>query len=330
MKHSVISLAFAAALLSACQQDDSSLYQIGTWNGFRSAAVSLTFDDNCANQFDVALPILDEFDVKATFYPIVNKITDWTPLRKCAANGHEIGSHTYSHNNLSTLSADEVARELSMAYDTIRSRVPMTDCSSIAYPFCAMTDSALVAKHHVAARICDGKIVNASPNSYMAISSFSVGSETNYLEAIDLIGIFGKALSQKGWAVILFHEIDNGEGYSPFPSIELEKSLEYLTENDTCYWVSTFANVAKYAKERDSAKVVVKSENDGAWVLNVNSNLDANVFNVPITLRRVLPIDWQKVDVSQNGNDCNAYVIDNMLYFDVVPNGEDITISKRE
>jgi hypothetical protein len=34
-------------------------YVAGTWRAFRSAAVSYTFDDGCANQFTVAIPMFN-------------------------------------------------------------------------------------------------------------------------------------------------------------------------------------------------------------------------------------------------------------------------------
>lgn len=36
-------------------------YEVATWQGFRTAAISYTFDDGCANQYTIALPMFDEF-----------------------------------------------------------------------------------------------------------------------------------------------------------------------------------------------------------------------------------------------------------------------------
>src|SRR4030043_1194107 len=36
-------------------------YEVGTWQGFRSAAISYTFDDGCSNQFTIAIPMFNEF-----------------------------------------------------------------------------------------------------------------------------------------------------------------------------------------------------------------------------------------------------------------------------
>lgn len=324
-------LMISTALLYGCSsKDDISDYEIGTWQGFRTSAVSLTFDDACQNQIDIAIPMLDEFDFKGTFYPVVTWVTDWAPWCKCAANGHEVSSHTYNHPNLSEISADSLNAELSRAIDTLRANVPMADCSTLAYPFCSTPDVSIVSKYHIAARICDGRIEPASPADYYNLSSFCVGSETNDINAIDLIGLFSRAMNEKGWCTILFHEFDNGPGYSPFASEDFRKVLEYLSDNDSEYWVAPFAHVAKYTKERDKAVIKSHSQSDSDQIeLSIDCGLDAQVYNVPLSVRRALPAGWTKAEAEQNGRDCNMYINDGYMYFDVMPNGETVVLKKR-
>ncbi len=49
---------FGAALLLVGSvgyaRNRGSVYEVGTWPGFRQAAVSYTFDDGCSNQFAIA------------------------------------------------------------------------------------------------------------------------------------------------------------------------------------------------------------------------------------------------------------------------------------
>ena len=59
-------------------------YEVGNWPGFRTAAVSYTFDDHCSNQFAIAVPMFNEFGYKLTLYPVINwgppGLTSKTPL----------------------------------------------------------------------------------------------------------------------------------------------------------------------------------------------------------------------------------------------------------
>ena len=69
-----------------------------TWPDGKKAAVSLSFDDARLSQVDTGIPVLDEFEVKATFYLSVEamreRLDGW---KKAAANGHEIGNHSMTH-----------------------------------------------------------------------------------------------------------------------------------------------------------------------------------------------------------------------------------------
>lgn len=61
--------------------------------------VALTFDDGPHPTLtDEILDILDEYDVKATFFVIgKNASENPSPVKRAIGSGHEIGNHTYSH-----------------------------------------------------------------------------------------------------------------------------------------------------------------------------------------------------------------------------------------
>jgi peptidoglycan/xylan/chitin deacetylase (PgdA/CDA1 family) len=82
------------------------------------ALVSLTFDDGFRCQFDKALPILNRHGIPATFFLIANRdathdrwsghVNDWwkidwrdddiAMLKDVVKDGHEIGSHSVTHD----------------------------------------------------------------------------------------------------------------------------------------------------------------------------------------------------------------------------------------
>ena len=86
-------------------QSIESPYEVGTWQGFRSAAVTYTFDDNCPNQLLIAVPMFDEFDFKLTLFTVTNPswgwAANWNGLQNADSEGHEIASHTVTHNSFS-------------------------------------------------------------------------------------------------------------------------------------------------------------------------------------------------------------------------------------
>lgn len=56
----------------------------------------LTFDDGPSARTAGVLDVLDEYDIKATFFVITNKL-DVDMLKRIAEEGHTIGIHTHSH-----------------------------------------------------------------------------------------------------------------------------------------------------------------------------------------------------------------------------------------
>lgn len=87
--------------------------------------VALTFDDGPHPKVtEQILAILDEFDAKATFFMLGNKIEQYPEIAQDAKNrGHEIGNHTWTHPVLTKLPIDEVKEEFNktenIIFDTI-------------------------------------------------------------------------------------------------------------------------------------------------------------------------------------------------------------------
>lgn len=99
------------------------LFVNGQWSP-GSATVAITFDDGHASDFELALPILQKFGCRATFFVT----TDWIDspgylgreqIRKLRAAGMSIQSHAKSHSFLDALSGDELQRELSWSKEEL-------------------------------------------------------------------------------------------------------------------------------------------------------------------------------------------------------------------
>lgn len=77
-------------------------------------AVALTFDDGPnPNHTPVVLRILEEHQIRATFFCIGSRIRRFPDLLMRVANaGHLIGNHTYRHLDLSKASKREIFKEV--------------------------------------------------------------------------------------------------------------------------------------------------------------------------------------------------------------------------
>ncbi|MGG5751971.1 polysaccharide deacetylase family protein [Zafaria sp. Z1313] len=82
--------------------------------------VALTFDDGPGPHTAALLDHLGSHDARASFF-VVGPHAARHPglLRRAAAEGHEIGNHTWSHRALTALGADGVGRELGRTADAV-------------------------------------------------------------------------------------------------------------------------------------------------------------------------------------------------------------------
>ena len=88
--------------------------------------VALTFDDGPNPRFTPQiLDILYEHQVPATFFLVGQQMEGqgWL-VRKIAASGHEIGNHTNSHPDLTTLEEPQILEEIQKTQDKLREILP--------------------------------------------------------------------------------------------------------------------------------------------------------------------------------------------------------------
>ena len=86
-----------------------------------SGRVALTFDDGPNERTGEMLEMLAKLGVPATFFLVGFRAEEQPELtRAIQAAGHEIENHSYTHPNLTTLTADEVEAQLSKTSAVIR------------------------------------------------------------------------------------------------------------------------------------------------------------------------------------------------------------------
>ena len=87
----------------------------------RDGEVVLTFDDGPWPTTPLVLKALADECVKATFFAIGKHATYYPEiLRQVAAAGHSVGSHTWSHADLSRKTVDEAKAEIEKAVSAVK------------------------------------------------------------------------------------------------------------------------------------------------------------------------------------------------------------------
>ena len=307
-------------------------YEVGTWPGFRQAAISYTFDDGCSNQFAIAIPMFNEFDFKLTLFIVTDWDPNWADLQKAASQGHEVASHTITHPYLDQISIERQKIELESSKEIINSNIKGKQCLTLAYPYCRAGDESLCKQYYIAIRACQGFVEKSTPNDFLNISSIVCGNLGALKTTEDFSKKFEDTKESNGWCVLLFHGIDEDGGYSPIPSKTLRESLEYLDARKDTFWIATFVDAVRYIRERDDVSIREISNQQGRITLQVTDTLDDSIYNYPLTIRRKLPQGWESVNVSQNNQALKTSIVEvdskKYIMFDVIPDSGDVVISK--
>ena len=238
------------------------------WPAEAKAAVSLTYDDGIRSQFENALPQLDKYGIKGTFFPSTWGLSSpenaqiW---RQIAATGHEIGCHTLHHPcsdafdfvkkgySLQEYDLDRMEKELGENMDLIRGFGYKEKDLVFAYP-CGQTAVGpkldisyipLIEKLFMAGRgIKSGYAIPGRIHMH-EVSCFGVEEDGQ-----GLINLVKEAERTGSWAVILFHGV--GGDYISVTSQAHETLLKYLKDNKAV-WTARFGDAAGYLKDFERA-----------------------------------------------------------------------------
>ena len=130
MKKIFLCLFLLISLISCNVKDVSSNGKAKVYYNFKTNQpyISLTFDDGPNKiQTPKVLKILQKYEIKATFFVIGENIEYQKDILKMVYNqGHEIGNHFYTHDNINNLSKSEIKENIIKTNQLIYSTIGYT------------------------------------------------------------------------------------------------------------------------------------------------------------------------------------------------------------
>lgn len=202
--------------------------QASPWGSGKKAAISLTYDDGIPNHLDIAMPMLESFGFRGTFYLITiaeymrERKDDW---RKAFERGHEIGNHTARHPGwhikdaaadaprLENMGPDDILREVAEAAEWLDQHIGRDPGRSFAYPYAhngigpekdTAPYNAAVRRHCAGSRWGGGSVPNKAGADPFTLRSFGFGEKPT---AEKVISFCDEKLKMGGWTILTFHGV---------------------------------------------------------------------------------------------------------------------------
>jgi peptidoglycan/xylan/chitin deacetylase (PgdA/CDA1 family) len=273
MRHLATILLALASLDGARAADEAP--RIAKWQGDRAGAFALTFDDGQREQVVLAAPMLDALGLKATFVINPGKtpatageawFASWDEWRALAKNGHEIGNHSLTHQNFTTLAADKLEEEIVTAQQRIEQEIGKP-CITFCYPFNAETPAARVVVRRTHAVSTSGE------RKAYGGPQFAAAKANAWVD---------EAIAKRDLVIAMIHGIDTG--YLPFAGrAVLKDHLEYLKSREAEVWIAPIGTIGRYRQEREAAVLDAKA-GDHQATFTLACPLEPRVYAIPLTV----------------------------------------------
>ncbi len=252
------------------------------WPSASKAAVSITFDDAYISHVRRAMPLLESYGFRGTFFLIVDKlfrqgkfinvrpsapISEW---QAAAARGHEMASHTVSHASLDTIEVRQMRAELINSKAILDSLFLGQPIVSLAYPFSRTNAvvSAVASSIYQSGRAgppTDGSAVYNDPATVdlMSIKAFFPCSTVEqWHSAVEL------TIAGKGWLVEALHPIDE-PGFCRVATENFAEHLHYLSQQHPALWVAPVRDVVERIQQWRTVEIEIKSISERVYQLSV-------------------------------------------------------------
>jgi peptidoglycan/xylan/chitin deacetylase (PgdA/CDA1 family) len=302
-------------------------YQISPVFDFKQSILSLTFDDGYITQFTIALPLLKERNLPATFYVITNEVDSVKKnmISKNLSKDYEIGSHTVTHANLVKIGNEDAKMEMLNSHSFLQRNFGINAGLTLSYPWGFYNSSVeQTAKDiYLAARS-----TNVGYNSLYKLDRFTLkmqgfNSEVSAYEANQWVDF---AIENHLWLVEMIHGI-NEVGYLPVDARVLTEHGDYIAKVKDKIWCSTVSDVVKYLEEAKNAEIVCDICSDTVYKFRIDDFLNDSVFNQPLSLRIKVPSNWNNIWISDSIKLKTEYFNKcKFILFNALPDNKEITI----
>ncbi|MBI5835522.1 MAG: polysaccharide deacetylase family protein [Armatimonadetes bacterium] len=306
--------------------------RIARWQGDKTAAFMLMFDDGWPSHWQVAVPELVKRGLIATFYinPAKGEFDKFkrTWAEDLWKQGMVYGDHTMTHRGVRDMESAE--REIGDCAKWIRDTVPGKPGRLLSYgqPGVGPNDwnitaaqlDTLLAEHHLISRpTFDGH-----------------GAVYHWQTTEQMLALADKAIATRGLEYLVIHGVERivpDWKYQDFWALKqavflplLDGIKERADRGDL--WVTDHISAHQYETERDKATVKVLEATEQTIRLALTHTADAALYDLPVTLVTQVPAGWTRVTVTQGGTTREVEVKDGAARYEARPDGVEVRLAR--
>ena len=272
--------------------------------------------------------------------------TSWEDFKTYTDEGHEIASHMVTHPRLAVLDEVNLLYELEQSKADIQKFLGEKYTFSAECPYGTEDERVMEYAHKIYPALR-----NRMPETYLdelnrsskrqpgesekEYVQWQRGPLTNVSMEVMKSWVDTCIIHDKIWLVLVFHGVD-GIGWEPRTGAELEEYFSYMNEKEAYLWVATFADVTKYIRERKNTSISSVVQNK-TIVVNISSDLDPEVYNVPVTLKTYVPAAWKNMVLNkktkqeiQPGHKIQKDELGFYVLYSVIPGEGEIILSEQK
>lgn len=176
--------------------------------------ITLVFDDGYDRVFHNVLPILRQHHMSAVFALPLNaeklakseqrKLKPWPEWLPITKEGHEIASHSVSHQNLANLHGEELDKELREPHEILQA-------TTIVYPGGAVDDHVVqaAARYYTAGRTVHYGFESIPPQDPFHLKSYNFSRNNFSVTKANILAL--RAYLTNSWLIETYHMVDGAD-----------------------------------------------------------------------------------------------------------------------
>lgn len=193
--------------------------------------IALTFDDGPNVHLETMLDIAAEYDAKFTFFLIGKKISASTEamIKRAYDEGHEIGNHSYSHEDMTTKTEPEILSEISQTQNAVKAitgeepawyRPPFLRANDLTFSLIEMPNA------HCSVSAGDGSNDNLAEDRHYRVTSGAHDGAIVLLHCTDITAeVLPRILhdlKMQGYEFVTISELFQRNGVTPDPNAHFQ------------------------------------------------------------------------------------------------------------